>query len=165
MPKKRKDRKEKPEKKGNPAAKCKKKKEESCSRGRMQVHTPEDNEDDLTTHDVAYHLTFENELNEGDSNHEHNLGRVDPQTEEDEQELLGDEAKEEAERNHAMTQEAQQDAENTRARKRARRIVGVTVHLLVALLMLSLSIRFIPSTIQPSFLRGNSLKPLCRTSR
>jgi cytochrome c-type biogenesis protein CcmH/NrfG len=128
----------------------------------MQAHRNEDNgnEDDLgIAHDVTYHLTFENELDEFDSNHEHNLGPDPPraQTEEDKQELLGDEAraKEEAERNQATTQETPQGTENARARKRARRLVGVVVHLLVALLMLSLSIRFIPSTIQPFFLRGS----------
>lgn len=45
------------------------------------------------------------------------------------------------------------ERENKRARKRARRIVGASVHLLAVLLLLSLAIRYVPTTT----LKGSSL--------
>jgi hypothetical protein len=112
--------------------------------------------DQATGHvaEVAYYqLTYENELVQFDANLDSTLGASEVEVEVEPQDVGGG-------GNERTKDSSNRDGEQ-RARavrrklKRARRLVGVTVHLLAGLLLLSLATRFVPSTAVASpLLRG-----------
>jgi hypothetical protein len=106
--------------------------------------------------EVAYHqLTYENELIELDhppteeSNSSSSIVAPDVNSADE------DGCSTEGSAADAVLTDEQRARAERRARKRARRIAGVTVHVLAGLLLLSLSTRFIPSSsIESPLLRG-----------
>jgi hypothetical protein len=119
--------------------------------------------DQATGHvaEVAYHqLTYDNELVQFDANLDSNLGASEVET----QDLVvggGNESTNDSNKDVVFTDEEQRARAERRKLKRARRMVGVTVHLLAGLLLLSLATRFVPSTaIASPLLRGSTPSPL-----
>jgi hypothetical protein len=107
--------------------------------------------------EVAYHqLTYENELVQFDANLDSNLGASEVEVEPQDVGGGGNESTKDS----SNRDEEQRARAERRKLKRARRMVGVTVHLLAGLLLLSLATRFVPSTAVASpLLRGTPSCP------